>query len=131
MDEGWVKLHRKFLEWEWHDSPEMVSMFVHLLMLANHEEGRWHGETIHRGQILTSRERLSETTGLTVQQVRTCLSRFEQTGEIVRKSTNRKTIITISNYDRYQVREDAEQPAINQQITSNQPQTRMKRIYII
>lgn len=118
---SWIKLHRRFLEWEWADVPEMVSLFVHLLLLANHEGKKWHGETIERGQILTSREALSESTGLSVRTVRTCLSRLEQTGEILRKTTSKNTIITICNYDRYQVSDEAERPASDQQVTSNRP----------
>ena len=119
--EGWIKLHRQFLKWEWHDSPETAHLFVILLLLANHEDEKWHGLTIHRGQILTSRDKLAVHSGLTVQRVRTSLSRLEQTGEIRRKTTNRFTVITISNYDRYQIREECLQPTNNQQSTSNQP----------
>ena len=118
---GWIKLHRKFLNWEWSDSPEMVGLFVHLLLEANHEERKWHGQTILRGQVLTSRDRLAKLTGLSVQQVRTCLNRMEQTGEISRKTTNKFTLVTVSNYDRYQVNDEVEQPTNNQQPTINQP----------
>jgi len=119
--EGWIKLHRQFLKWEWHDAPETAHLFVILLLLANHEDEKWHGLTIQRGQILTSRDKLAVHSGLTVQQVRTSLARLEQTGEICRKTTNRFSVITISNYDRYQVREAYPQPTNNQQTTSNQP----------
>lgn len=118
---GWIKLHRKFLNWEWSDSPEVVALFVHLLLDANHEDRKWHGQLIERGQIVTSRDKLSKLTGLSVQQVRTCLARMEQTGEISRKSTSKYTLITISNYARYQSADDDEQPTNNQQITNNQP----------
>ena len=104
--EGWIKLHRQFLNWEWFDSLEMVKLFIFLLLEANHEDRKWHGQTIQRGQILTSLEKLSEETRLTERKVRTCLSRMEQTGEIVKKTTQRYTLLTISNYDRYQVKEE-------------------------
>lgn len=119
--EGWIKVHRKLLTWEWHDSPETAHLFVTLLLLANHEDEKWHGQTIHRGQIVTSRDKLAEQTGLSVQEVRTCLDRLKQTGEISKNSTNKFTVVTISNYDRYQVKELGAQPTINQQSTSNQP----------
>lgn len=108
---GWIKLHRRFLEWEWYGSEGMVRLFVTLLLLANHEERQWRGLTIRRGQILTSRERLAKVTGLSEQTVRTCISRLKSTSEITSKSTNKFTLITISNYDRYQVCEDDCQPA--------------------
>lgn len=121
MEEGWIKLHRRFLKWEWIDSPETAHLFVVLLLLANHDGEKWRGLTIRRGQILTSRSELSSISGLTDQEVRTSLSRLEQTGEIVKESTNKFSLITISNYDRYQAREDGVQPTTNQQSTSNQP----------
>ena len=36
--EGWVKLHRKFLEWEWYDKSETVHLFLHCLLKANHKD---------------------------------------------------------------------------------------------
>ena len=119
--EGWIKLHRKFLNWEWSDVPGMVSLFVHLLLEANHEDHKYHGEIVRRGQVLCSRSKLCQLTGLSERSLRTCLTRLEQTGEIVRKSTNKNSIITICNYDRYQVYEEDERPATDQQPTSNRP----------
>lgn len=121
--EGWIKLHRKFLEWEWHDSPETVSVFVHLLMLANHEEKKWHGMSIERGQLLTSRDQLSKLTGLTDRKIRTCINRLKSTSELTIKSTNKYTIITICNYDKYQVKEDLTDQQNDQQNANERPAT--------
>ena len=35
--EGYIKLYRKFIEWEWHDDPIVVSVFLHCLVLANYK----------------------------------------------------------------------------------------------
>ena len=35
----WVKLHKSMLEWRWHDQPETVSLFVHLIMMARETDG--------------------------------------------------------------------------------------------
>ena len=32
---GWIKIHRKLLEWEWADDPNMVALWIHLLLNAN------------------------------------------------------------------------------------------------
>ena len=114
--EGWIKLHRKFLNWEWSDTPEMVAFFVHLLLGANHDARKWHGMVVERGQVVTSLERLAKLTGLSVRQVRTCLSRMEQTGEIAKETTSHYTLITISNYERYQV-----DGCVERQTNDNQP----------
>lgn len=116
--EGWIKLHRQFLKWEWHDAPETAHLFVILLLLANHEDEKWHGLTIQRGQIVTSLGKLSEHSGLSVRQVRTGLSRLQHTGEISIKPTSRFSVVTIYNYDKYQVREEVERQASDTPPTS-------------
>lgn len=100
--EGWITLHRKFLSWEWFDKPEMVQLFIWLLLNANYTDKKWQGQVIKRGQILTTTPKIMEALRLSEQQARTCIGRLKSTGEITCKSTNKYTIITICNYDRYQ-----------------------------
>ena len=119
--DSYIKLYRRFLKWEWADTPNMVSLFIHLLLLANYEDKEWHGVTIKRGQLVTGRMALAKIVGISEQQVRTCLARLQDTGEISLESTNKFTIITICKFDSYQQSEKAEQPTNNQQITNNQP----------
>ena len=129
--ERWIKLYRKFLEWEWSDVPEMVSLFIHLILLANTSDSVWHGIEYKKGQLITSIDSLSKKTGLSVQQVRTCLNRLKSTNEITITSTNKNTIITICKYESYQANtnEDNKQnnEQINKQITNKQ-QTNNKQI---
>lgn len=99
---GWVSLYRKFTNWHWYKNANVKSVFIHLLLNANHKNETWKNITILRGQILTSREHLANDLGLSVQQVRTCLSKLESTNEIKIETTNRYTLITIINYDKYQ-----------------------------
>ena len=121
--DSFIKLYSRFLEWGWHDDPNMVSLFIHLLLMANYEAKEWHGITIERGQFVGGRKVLAEMTGISEQTIRTCLSRLESTGEITRKSTNKFSIITITKYDSYQQSLKADQPTTNQQLTNNQPTT--------
>ena len=121
-NEGWIKLHRQFLKWEWHDSPGTAYLFVVLLLLANHEDERWHGMTVVRGQVITSLNSLSDLSGLSLRQVRTSLSRLENTGEICIKTTSKFTSVTVSNYDKYQVREEVVRQTNDMQ-TTNKRQT--------
>lgn len=100
--EGWITLHRKFLTWEWFDKPEMVQLFIWLLLNANYTDKKWQGKVVKRGQILTTTPKIMEALRFSEQQARTCISRLKSTGEITCKSTNKYTIITICNYDRYQ-----------------------------
>lgn len=101
--EGWVTLHRKFLQWEWFDKPEMVQLFIWLLLNANYADKKWQGKVIKRGQLLTTTPKIMEALRFTERQTRTCISRLKSTGEVSVKTTNKYSIITICNYDRYQV----------------------------
>lgn len=103
MNNGWIKLHRKFLEWEWLEKHDTVVLFLILLLLANHEDGEWQGIKIKRGQLITGLDKLSQQAKMSVQTTRTCINHLISTGEITNKSTNKYRIITISNYEKYQV----------------------------
>lgn len=137
-NQGWIKIHRKFTKWEWLDKPEMVSLFLYLLLMANHEKGTWRGQTIERGQFITGRHSLSQATGISEQSIRTCLKRLKSTNEITTKSTNKYSVITIVKYDDYQSDErkstnkrTQEQPTTNQQLTTNNNKNKNKKdIYI-
>ncbi len=105
--EGWIKTHRKMLEWEWYDDANCFRVFMHLLLIANHKDNRWRGRLILRGQHLTSLGRLAKDTGLTVSKVRTAISKLESTGEIASESHTQDTVFTIKNYDYYQCSDTA------------------------
>ena len=92
------------LDWEWYNDHNTKIVFIHLLLVANWKPGKWRGVEIGRGQRLTSFPKLAKETRLTVRNVRTAISHLESTGEIVCKPTNKYTLITITNYDKYQIR---------------------------
>jgi hypothetical protein len=120
--EGWVKLHRKFLEWEWYDKSETVHLFLHCLLKANHKDKSYRGKIIKRGSFLTSRELLSSELGLSQRQIRTSLNRLKMTNELTINSTRKGTIIQVVNYSKYQVKTKQEtdnRPTRDQQETSN------------
>lgn len=100
--EGWIKLHRKMLEWEWYDDPNCFRVFMHLLIIANHKDNKWRGRLIKRGQHLTSLGKLASGTGLTVSKVRTAIQKLESTGEIASLGGVQDTVFTIKKYDEYQ-----------------------------
>lgn len=99
---GWIKLHRKILDWEWYSDINTCRVFIHLLLTANYEDKKWHGLVIKRGQLVTSWLHLSEETGLGVQSVRTSIGKLKSTGNLTVKSTNKFTLLTIEKYEEYQ-----------------------------
>lgn len=113
--DGWIKIHRKMLDWEWYDDINTKVLFIHLLLTANHKEQKWRGQTILRGQRLTSLQHLAEETELSVQQTRTSLNKLKSTNEITIKSTNKNTLITIEKYNDYQDKDFENNKQINKQ----------------
>lgn len=99
---GHIKIDRKILNWEWYSDYKMVHLFIHLLIKANYKDNTWQGISVNRGQLITSVEKLSENTGLTTSQTRTCLNHLQNTGEIAIKTTNKYSVVTICKYDTYQ-----------------------------
>lgn len=121
MDGGWIKIHRKLLDWEWADDPNMVALWVHLLLNANFEDSRWHGIPVPRGSFITTQSELCKKTGLSRRSLRTCLNRLQSTNEVTIKTTKLYSIITICKYDCYQVAKDTTRP--NERPTGDQPPT--------
>lgn len=117
---GWLKLFYRFKEWEWYADTNMVRLFIHLLLNANYRPLKWRGETIPRGSLVTSLEKLHQQTGLSVQEIRTCLKRLISTNEITSRSTNKERIITLCKYELYQADATAAETAVNKQ-ANNQP----------
>lgn len=128
MDEGWIKLYRKFLNWGWFKKSEMVHLFVYILLKANGVDREYEGMIVKRGQFITSRKSIHDDTGLSEQTIRTCLKRLERGNEISVKSTKAFTLITVSKYDTYNVlKEEINQQLTNGKPTSNQQLTTTKK----
>lgn len=100
---GWIKLHRKMLEWEWYKDINTKVLFIHLLLVANFEDNEWQGMIIKRGQRFTSVKSLSTELRLSCKAVRTALSKLRKGKQIDTKTANKGTMITICKYDEYQI----------------------------
>ena len=103
---GWLKLHRKLLDWEWYNKSEYVHLFLHILIKANFEEKKWQGLEIKRGQLIASINHLSLETGISERSIRTILNKLKTTSELTIKTTNKYSLITIEKYSEYQCDEE-------------------------
>jgi len=102
MDNGWICMHRKILDWEWYGDSKMFHLFFHLCASANYEDSQWKGRVVKKGQLITGRKKLSSETGISEWSVRTCLGRLVKSGEITIQLTGKFSVITICNYNKYQ-----------------------------
>lgn len=100
--QGWFKIYRQIEDWEWYKSPNTRHLFEHLIGRANVEPKRFKGTLLHRGELITSVEHLSDQTGLSMNQVRLALRNLESTGEIICQRTNKWTKVKVTNFNKYQ-----------------------------
>ncbi len=134
---GWIKIHRKFLDWEWFNKSEAVHLFIYLVLKANHKDGQWQGIDIKKGQFITSFGKISTDTGISLQTIRTLLKKFEKTNEINIQTTNKFSIVTICKYECYQQENEPtntlltnEQQTTNKQLTTNKNDKNEKKFII-
>lgn len=112
------------LEWEYADEPNVLATWVHLLLRAQHKDVRWRGMELRRGQVVIGMADFAQKVGISYQQLRSILKKLKINEQIDMKSTNKFTIVTICNYDSYQVKAETIQRTNNEQtnnqITNNQ-----------
>jgi len=121
---GWVKVHRKIIDWEWFKDDKAFKVFMYLIMMATHKTTKFRGIELKAGDLVTGRKKIAADCGITEQSVRTALEHLKSTKDITIETTNRFSIISVCNYETYQIKETdnnqhSNQPATNQQPTNN------------
>lgn len=123
---GWIKLHRELLEkpiWAL-STPEQKVILITLLLMVNHEGRKWEfgGKifNVEPGQVVTSLETIvgKAGNGISTRNVRTALKRFENHGFLTNQSTNRNRLITICNWESYQLEDYTADKLSDKQTTS-------------
>lgn len=127
---GFIKLHRQFLNWQWYTEPNVMRVFLHLLLKATFKEFKWKEENISKGQVIVGRKRLAEELKISESQVRTALKKLERSGEIAIKSTNKYSVITIRKWDFFQNEKGSfanKSPTNSRQIANKSPHMNNKK----
>lgn len=119
---GFIKVHRQLKQWGWYKDTVVKAVFIHLLLTASFKDVEWKGLVIKSGQLVTSNKHLAEDLDLSIQQVRTALKKLQNTGEITCEATNKFTVITLVNWEKYQFYDNQAtcETTNNQQTTNNQ-----------
>ena len=114
MNSGFIKLYRSLRDWEFYGIPSAVTLWIHLLITANWEDGSFRGEPVPRGTLISSIPHLSRDTGLSESTIRRWLDRFRASGMIEVKATNKWTRISVLKYSTFQ---DIPDRQVNRQMT--------------
>ena len=120
IENGYIRLHRTITGWRWYKDGNVLRLWLHLLLNANYAPSDFQDRVIGRGEQVTSLKALSESTGLSIQEVRTALGKLKRTGEILVNSNRHFTIVSILNYDKFQSDSADKQQTVNTQSTNKQ-----------
>lgn len=101
-NDGYIKLFRRLLDWEWYDHPPTKDVFIHCLLSASHKETIWHGYQIMPGEFISSVNKISTKCGLTTRQTRTALEHLEMSGEVTMSTTSKFTLFKVNNWSEFQ-----------------------------
>lgn len=108
------------LDWEWYEDINTKVLFIHLLLKANWKDKNWRWQLIERWSFITSYQKLSDETGLSLQQVRTSINKLKSTQDITYLWQTNNSLIKLTNYNEYQVdNTQVNTLATNEQQTSN------------
>lgn len=101
-DNSWIKLPRNFVNWSWYHDANMVQLYLYLLLNANVYDVKYNDITIKRGECLVSLNTLSKETGISLQKLRTGLTRLQRTKEIEYKKLQNGRIIVLVDFNKFQ-----------------------------
>jgi len=136
---GWVRDHRKILDWPWFKNPNAAHLWEYCRLKASYQARRALVGPVEvdllPGQFIYGRRTAADETGLSEQEIRTAAKHLIREGclNLTTHSTNLFSVATVCNWERYQGNGDvANQPSnqalTNLQPTSNQPLTTDKKV---
>lgn len=109
---GWISIHRKIQEnWIWQEKPfDKRSAWIDILLMVNHEDRKilLGNELVEvkRGSRITSIRQLCDRWGWSNTKVNNFLKLLEEDKMLVVKSDSKKTVLTVVNYNDYQIIND-------------------------
>lgn len=126
--DGYVKLHRRSLDsWLWKMPPDQRCVAMTLLLMANWKDGKTFSRgrvvVVRRGEVMTSLDALARRVGVSVRTIRTSLDNLEKAGFSTNTSTKHYRLISITNFEAYQSREEVTDKQTDSAPTSDRQAT--------
>lgn len=125
--DGWIKLHRKI--WE---SPtvtrdsDYLAVWIYLITHATHKEYKTYFNgakiVVKPGQLITGRKKIAAITGVSESKIFRILKCFESEQQIEQQTNPRGALISILNWDKYQINEQQTEQQMNNKRTTNEQQ---------
>ena len=122
--DGYIKLFRSMMSWEWYTDANTMRVFLHILLNANHRDKEFRGMTIRRGEWLTSYNKIATALGLSKKQVRLSIDKLKRTQEVrtrrARDGALDGLLIIVENYALYQDYDSNATHDITHELTNEQ-----------
>jgi hypothetical protein len=121
---GFIKLNRKLIDSVSFKNSELLHVWIFLLLDANHGESKVpvgnQVITVKPGQMITSRKRISEQTGIQESKVERLLITLKTEQQIEQQSFTKYRIISIVNWNTYQNSEQQSEQQMNNKRTASE-----------
>lgn len=134
--EGWIKIHRKML-----DNPiickdsDYLAVWIYLLLNATHKEipALFKKEKIilQPGQLLTGRKSISKQLKISESKIYRIINDFKSEQQLEQQTSNKNSLITILNWNRYQETEQQNEQQMNNKRTTSEHKQECNNIYLI
>lgn len=133
QNNGFIKLYRKIL-----DNPvickdsDYFTVWIYLLLNATHAEYdvvfKNERITLKPGQLITGRKIIADKFKIDENKVQRILKNLEKQHQLEQCTSSQNRLITIINWNEYQLQQQDEQQVNNEQTTSKQPMNTNKNI---
>lgn len=124
LEEGWIKIHRKIARKGLAQLPDHFSVWIHLLLMAGHQEKEMivNGSTLRlkAGQLISSRLKISQQSGVQESKVERILTYLKTEQQIEQVNLKTCRLISIVNWDYYQVSEQQSEQQVNSERTGRE-----------
>jgi hypothetical protein len=119
---GYIKLWRKVLNNGMMHNPELLRFWVWCLLKASHKPYTamvgYQEVDLEPGQFVFGINAAANELDSTPRKMRTCVDTLVKTKNLTRKTTNKFSILTVINWDRYQTNEEENDKQNDKQATS-------------
>lgn len=129
---GWLKLHRQLLSWQWYDDIPTRLTFIHLLLTVAYKDHKYKGILIKKGTRLYGQDQMAKEVGITRAQLRRAICNLKRTNDITNETSSQGSVIEIVKFKKYQGvanEKTGKEPADSQRIANTEEDKERKEIY--
>ncbi len=123
--DGWIKLYRQAIDDGWLQNADLWAFWCYCLLKATHKKHTarvgYQRIDLAPGQFIFGRKKAAEELETTERKIRTSLKILEKEGNVTIKTTNKFSVITICNWEAYQLIDNGIDQQDDQQTTNRRP----------